>query len=522
MKKGTRLISLLLALVFVFSMLTGCATTKTEGDKPGDNQSANNNDSSSNTAKKDTLTVALTGEPPSLTTCDHDSLIAVYMNILTYNGLMRVDHETLDILPDLAESYSVENETDWTFKLKQGVKFHNGDEMTAEDVVASIEWAKSFAASASYTANIKSIEAVDTYEVKIVTEGAYAGLLADLAYHFNFIVPKSLIEANNDFNANPVGTGPYVFKEWNYGDSLKFVANENYFDADRKASIPNLMFKIIPEGTSRTIALEAGEIDFIYELSTADVSRLQDNKKFEVKEVASVENFFLALNTDVAPFDDVNVRQAINYGINREDVIAAALNGYATPNYTQIASGYWGSTDEGAAEFNLEKAQEYLDKWGGNPSDIVVPIICSNETKVAAATVMQSSLAKLGIKVEVVTMDTATYFASWTSGDWTALISSWSPSNALTYVQRYHSSRAKSYPGAIKNDEVDALVKKAESTIDEDARLKLIHEIVAKINELSPQPSLYQPSMFRAYDANLGGVVASATGYVGFNDMFWK
>ncbi len=272
MKKGTRLISLLLALVFVFSMLTGCATTKTEGDKPGDNQSANNNDSSSNTAKKDTLTVALTGEPPSLTTCDHDSLIAVYMNILTYNGLMRVDHETLDILPDLAESYSVENETDWTFKLKQGVKFHNGDEMTAEDVVASIEWAKSFAASASYTANIKSIEAVDTYEVKIVTEGAYAGLLADLAYHFNFIVPKSLIEANNDFNANPVGTGPYVFKEWNYGDSLKFVANENYFDADRKASIPNLVFKIIPEGTSRTIALEAGEIDFIYELSTADVS----------------------------------------------------------------------------------------------------------------------------------------------------------------------------------------------------------------------------------------------------------
>ena len=97
-----------------------------------------------------------------------------------------------------------------------------------------------------------------------------------------------------------------------------------------------------------------------------------------------------------------------------------------------------------------------------------------------------------------------------------------SPSNSLTYVQRYHSSRAQSYPGAIKNDEIDALVKKAESTIDEKERLKLIEEIVAKINELSPQPSLYQPSMFRAYDANLGGVVASATGYVGFNDMYWK
>lgn len=444
------------------------------------------------------------------------------MNILTYNGLMRVDHATLEILPDLAESYKTESDTEWIFKLKEGVKFHNGEEMTADDVAASINWAKSFPASASYTSNIKSAETIDKYQVKIVTEGAYAGLLADLAYHFNFIVPKSLIEAKNDFNANPVGTGPYVLKEWKYGDSLKFAANTDYFDADRKASIPNLTFKVIPEGTSRTIALEAGEIDFIYELSTADVPRIKDNKKFEVKEISSVENFFLALNTDVAPFNDVNVRQAINYGINRDDIIAAALNGYAKPNYTQIASGYWGSTEEGAAEFNLEKAKEYLDKWGGNPADVVVPIICSNETKVAAATVMQSSLARIGIKVEIVTMDTATYFSSWTSGNWVALISSWSPSNSLTYVQRYHSSRAESYPGAIKNDEIDALVKKAESTIEDEARLKLIKEIVVKINELSPQPSLYQPSMFRAYDANLGGVEPSATGYVGFNDMYWK
>jgi len=516
MKKGTKLISLLLVLILTFGMLSGCSTTKPDDGKKSYNQTPDN------TAKKDSLTVALTGEPPSLTTCDHDSLISVYMNILTYNGLMRVDHATLEILPDLAESYKTEGDTDWVFKLKEGVKFHNGEEMTADDVVASINWAKSFPASASYTANIKSVETVDKYQVKIVTEGAYAGLLADLAYHFNFIVPKSLIESKNDFNANPIGTGPYVFKEWKYGDSLKFAANADYFDADRKASIPNLIFKVIPEGTSRTIALEAGEIDFIYELSTADVPRIKDNKKFEVKEVSSVENFFLALNTDVAPFNDANVRQAINYGINRDDIIAAALNGYAKPNYTQIASGYWGSTEEGAAEFNLEKAKEYLDKWGGNPSDIVVPIICSNETKVAAATVMQSSLAKIGIKVEIVMMDTATYFSSWTSGNWTALISSWSPSNSLTYVQRYHSSRAKSYPGAIKNDEIDALVKKAESTIDENARLKLIEEIVVKINELSPQPSLYQPSMFRAYDANLGGVEPSATGYVGFNDMYWK
>lgn len=122
--------------------------------------------------KKDTLTVALTSEPPSLTTCDHDSIVGVYMNLLTYNGLMRVDHETLEVVPDLAESYTVENETEWTFVLKDGIKFHDGSDCTAQDVAASIEWAKTFPGSANYTRNIKTIEAVDDKTVKIVTGGA--------------------------------------------------------------------------------------------------------------------------------------------------------------------------------------------------------------------------------------------------------------------------------------------------------------------------------------------------------------
>ena len=92
------------------------------------------------------------------------------MNLLTYNGLMRVDHETLEVVPDLAESYTVENETDWTFVLKDGIKFHDGSDCTAQDVAASIEWAKTFPGSANYTRNIKTIEAVDDKTVKIVTE----------------------------------------------------------------------------------------------------------------------------------------------------------------------------------------------------------------------------------------------------------------------------------------------------------------------------------------------------------------
>ena len=214
---------------------------------------------------------------------------------------------------------------------------------------------KNFPGSANYTRNIKTIEAVDDKTVKIVTEVPYAGLPADLAYHYNFIVPEELIESGHDFNSEPVGTGPYKFVSWQYGDSLNFVGFEEYFDAERKASIPNLVFKIIPEGTSRTIALEAGEVDFVYDVPSADVERLKSDEKFEVKEITSVENFFLGINLEKEPFNDVNVRQAINYGINREDVIAAALNGYGASNYTAIAMGYEGDTDAGAAVYDLDK-----------------------------------------------------------------------------------------------------------------------------------------------------------------------
>ena len=309
MRKMKKLLCLCMTAALSLGSLAGCST---KNPAPSDGETVGAQNEESGGEKKDTLTVALTSEPPSLTTCDHDSIVGVYMNLLTYNGLMRVDHETLEVVPDLAESYTVENETEWTFVLKDGIKFHDGSDCTAQDVAASIEWAKTFPGSANYTRNIKTIEAVDDKTVKIVTEVPYAGLPADLAYHYNFIVPEELIESGHDFNSEPVGTGPYKFVSWQYGDSLNFVGFEEYFDAERKASIPNLVFKIIPEGTSRTIALEAGEVDFVYDVPSADVERLKSDEKFEVKEITSVENFFLGINLEKEPFNDVNVRQAIN------------------------------------------------------------------------------------------------------------------------------------------------------------------------------------------------------------------
>ncbi|MGN0405473.1 MAG: ABC transporter substrate-binding protein [Bariatricus sp.] len=528
MKKAKKLLALLLAGLMAAGSLTACGSknasdsSQSAGSEAAGSQSPGSEADGENMGSaKDTLRVALTSEPPSLTTCDHDSLIAVGMNMLTYNGLVRIDNESLMPEMDLASEYTIENDVDWIFKLKEGVKFHNGDAFTAADVVASLEYAKSVPASVIYTKNIKSVEAVDDYTVKITTNEPYAGLLYDLGYHFNWILPKGLIESGNDFNENPVGTGPYKLTEWISGTSLKFEAFDEYFDTERAAKIKNLEFTIIPEGVSRAIALEAGEVDFVWETNGADAASLLNNPDVKVENVDSVDNVILFMNNDKAPFDDVNFRRAIACAINREDIINGALSGYGVVNYSSISQGLWGSTDKDQLEYNLDKAKEYLAAWGGDPSTVEFPILVTNETRVAVATVIQSNLAELGINVKVESMDTATYFEKWASGDYTGLIASWSPSNALTYVQRYATSRRDQYKGSYNNPEIDAMIADAQSTLDDDARLKKIEDIVATVNQDAPQISLFQSVWLRAHDAKLQNVILSGTGYASFNEMYW-
>ena len=204
--KKRQLLASALALIMLAACLTGCGKGGGGSQTPGGSGAGSSPGNSG--AGKDTLTVAFSSEPPSLTTCEHDSLISVGFNMMTYNGLTRIDNATLEAVLDLASDYRVENDVDWIFTLKQGVKFHNGDELTADDVVASLEAAKANPSSVNYTKNWQSIEAVDPYTVKITTPQPYANVLDDLGFHFNWILPKSLLDSGHNFNEEPVGTGP--------------------------------------------------------------------------------------------------------------------------------------------------------------------------------------------------------------------------------------------------------------------------------------------------------------------------
>ena len=277
------------------------------------------------------------------------------------------------------------------------------------------------------------MDIIDDETIRITTHGPCAVILDNLTGTANAIVPKKLIDAGNNFNENPIGTGPYVFKTWNLGDSLEFEAFEDYWGGE--PAIKHMTWKIIPEGSSRTIALEAGEVDFVVEVETMDMDRITSNEDLEVYQYEGTELQFMQLNNEVPGLDNSLVRHAINSAINKEDVVTVAVNNLGTPAKSQTPINLVGTSDEGADEYNVEKAREYLAESGVNPSDIYFSIICSNDMKKRAAEVIQANLKEIGITCDIESMDLATYLSTTTEGNFTACLGGYNTTDQLLFVQ---------------------------------------------------------------------------------------
>ena len=509
MKKKTRILSFLLATVMASGLLAGCSSDG--GDKDSGKEDG---------GKKDSIVIATMGETPSLSPTEHNAVAGSYMNILTYNTLFKTSMD-LEPVPDLVDSYENVDDSTWHFKLKEGVKFHNGDTMTADDVVASLQWAQGFAEVNLYNKNFISISKVDDLTVEIKTDGPDAMVLSNLTSHGNAVVPKKLIDEGHDFNADPIGTGPYKLVEWKRGDSLEFEAFEDYFEG--APSIKHMTWKIIPEGSSRTIALEAGEIDFIIEVEAMDADRLKENSDLSVIEYNATNLTWLMLNNEVPGLDNQDVRHAINTAIDKESVVTVAYNGMATPALSQMPMNFEGATEENADTYDVEKAKEWLEKSGVNPASVQFSIICSDDTKKRAGEVIQANLKEIGINCEIESMDLATYLSATAEGDFTAAIGGYSSDSLLSYVVGvYHSSSINaSNKTRLNNPEVDALIDKAKITVDAAERKPIMEELSALLNEICSQAPIYQPISMRAFDARLQGVEITDGGTIFWQNVSW-
>ncbi|MEA4920776.1 MAG: ABC transporter substrate-binding protein [Clostridiaceae bacterium] len=511
MKKSIiKLLSLAMIFMLAFSLMAGCGggDTKTDDGKTGTPDKT--------APARDDVIIATANEPPTMAPHQHNAVAGNYMNILTHNTLFKTNIETLEPEPCLAEKSEVVSDKEWKITLRKGVKFHNGETMTAADVKASMEYARAQSSfTNTYTSFWDKVDIVDDNTLLITTKEVYAKTLYDLSQHY--VLPKSLLDSGKDINANPIGTGPYKFVKWTLGDSIEFEAFEDYWEG--APAIKKLTYRIIPEGSSRTIALEAGEIDYIVEVETNDLSRLQADKDIAVINQKGTSFNMMMINNEKPPFNNEDFRHALNCAVDKDALVQVALNGAGTGNFAQTPTVLAGSSDKNLDKYDLTLAKQYLEKSGIDPKTVVFSCICSDDTKRRAGEVIQANLAELGITMNLESMDLATYLSATAEGSYEAAIGGYTSSNMMSFIEGVWTT--KSINGSNKtrtsDAEIDRLYNLATTQLDATERNKTLEQCSARINQLCGQVPTYGANVVRAFNANLEGIAVSAS-----NTLYWQ
>ena len=337
-----------------------------------------------------------------------------------FNGLVRMKPGQISpdtIEPDLAESWSSNPAgTEWTFHIRHGVQCHwNYGEFTAEDAAYSIKRAANKATS-SYTNDFSSVvsaDAVDPYTLKITLKNPFAGFLGYVANinGGNMVCKKAAEEMGDGFSKKPIGTGPFMFAEYQPQQFVRLVANKQYFRG--APMLDEIMYRYIPSDASRDLAFQSGELDMIY--GKQDQSWVDRTKQIPGVKVLAMEPGELStlfLNITEKPLDDIRVREAIAYGVDRKAIVAFKGAGTSRAAVSVVPSGYLG-TDEHAPLFSYDpaKAKELL-KEAGYPDGVTVKTIHTTltgmETFIEA---IQAQLKKIGVNLDVQLVEHATYHA---------------------------------------------------------------------------------------------------------------
>ena len=274
-KKFGLLVTIILSMLFLVAC--GGDPDKKEGASAG--------------TAKDTLVIAQGADAKSLDPHASNDNPSSRIRVQIYDRLMELDDNGVP-QPMLAESWERPDDKTIIFHLRKGVKFHNGDEMKASDVKFSLERALASPEVAEIISGINSVEVLDDYTVKVTTEKPMAAILNNLAHTTIAILSeKATKEAGDKFGQNPIGTGPYKFVSWQSGDRVTLEAFPDYWQGE--APVKNVVFRNIVEETNRSIGLETGELDIIYDIQGMDKNKLKDDERFNLIEGPQVSITYL-------------------------------------------------------------------------------------------------------------------------------------------------------------------------------------------------------------------------------------
>lgn len=464
------------------------------------------------------LVVGLTGDPVSLDPHNATDTISSLINYQILDTLVAFN-DKMEIVPRLAESWTTSDDgKTWTFKLRQGVTFQDGTPFTAEAVKTNFERmadkSKKLSRRVLVGQFIESIATNGDSEVVFHLNTPQGPFLNNLAVTASGILsPKQIKEDEQGIAKHPIGTGPFTFKEWTPGNQLVLEANPQYWGG--KPGVKSVTFKPVPENAARVIMLETGEADVIEKVPASEIERLKSNEEVQIVSRPTNRVLYVGINTTVAPFDQVKVRQALNYAIDRETLVNKLYEGRVKMATAAVAAQTFGYSDVGAYPYEPEKAKQLLKEAGVKEGTKFRLILAANVIQDRpAAEFVQNGLQKLGLDVELKILELGSYLetlkdpktydlfvrgASAATGDADSVLSDGLLSTSATNYSHY------------SNPEADKLIKAGAAQVKPQDRQKTYAEALNIIKDDAPWISLHEDVGYVGVRKNVEGVEVQPT-----------
>ena len=490
-----RIVKIASIALSVMMIMTGCGNSGT-GTGAAPSGQSETKEAESTVAVKDTVTKRKLSDQTTYDpykTADQNMWEDLYG---IYDQLFREEPDG-SFVPNLVSEYSFsEDGTELTMTLLDGVKFHNGETMTADDVVFSLNTSIASSFTSKFTSVMDHAEKVDDKTVKLVLKHAYEPIIGCLVNAVTSIVPKAAYEADPDsFATKPIGSGPYTLGEIVKGEKYVYEAFPDYFRGE--AAIKTVIARVIPDGNAALMALESGELDVMQpQQDYSDRKAIEENPNLEYYTAPQACSFLIGFNNAKGIFADKRMREAVAIAVDKEEIALGATNGYATPTDVgitplcpQVPKDFKG------LERDVERAKELVAEAGyPDGVDVTMRIIgATNYSK--PAEIVQAQLKEIGINVSIEAMERASWFdICYTGGDFEITIYA----NPVQIVDAdfgaypfMHSSEANGGNNymSINIPELDELLDKARLSMDEEER----KELYARVCEIVRDESLFVP-----------------------------
>jgi peptide/nickel transport system substrate-binding protein len=451
----------------------------------------------------------------------------VYHNM--YEPLVTLDNK-LQIKPGLAESWTQPDPKTIVFKLRQGVKFHDGTDFDAESVKFNFDRMQNPDTKSLRTgeiANVQNAEVVDKYTVKLNLKRPDAALMATLTDRAGMIIsPEAVKKFGADLQRNPVGTGPFQFVEWIKDDHLSLKRFDGYWNKEGGPYLDGIRYRPIPDDTVKTQSLVGGEIDVMDYVAPRDVAMLKGNSSVVEVDVPSLATFNYQLNMTRPPFDKKELRLAVAYALDIEAITKGVWLGVGVASNGPIAPSSWAYDKEiTPITRDLAKAKQLLAA-GGKPDGFSFALEQVNTPiDIQTAEAIKAQLAEVGIQVDVQVVDGARQQADGNNRNFDVTSYNWSgrPDPDGNTFQFFKTQQGSGLNWAgYSNPKVDEILDKTREVSDQSERKKLYSEMVKILQEDCPWLFIIHPVEPKAFTPKLQGYDPIPDGMMRFKNVWLK